>query len=96
MAGANEGMLRVIDPGFKFPRRRSSVRTPPLDDMHEDIPIIEQKIEGPKDVETGAAAFWKALYATIRVAAPFPLSIDEVLEAIRYLQIVKRSSPFAK
>lgn len=94
--GAAEGLLRVIDPGFKFPRRRSSVRTPPLDDMHEDFGVREIKVPVPSGADTGHVAFWKALYATIRTAEPFPVMLDDVVEAIRYLQIVKKASPFAK
>ena len=44
----------------------------------------------------GSQAFWKALYGTVRTAAPFPVALDDVVETIRYLQLVKRASPFAK
>ena len=46
--------------------------------------------------KSGPVAFWRALYATIRTAEPFPISLDDVVEAIRYLQLVKQASPFAK
>ena len=89
--------LHVIDPAFKFPRRRSSVRTPPLDDMHEKLPIIDIPTALPPTAEkSGTVAFWRAMYATIRTAEPFPVALDDVVEAIRYLQLVKKASPFAK
>ncbi len=94
--GAKEGVYRVIDPGFRFPRRRSSVRTPPLDDMHENFEIKETAVSLPPDADSSHVALWKALYATIRTAEPFPVALDDVVEAIRYLQLVKRASPFAK
>ncbi len=94
--GATEGTLRVVDPEFKFPRRRSSVRTPPLDDMHEKLPVVDIPVRLPEGAVTGPTAFWRALYATIRTAAPFPLSLDDAVEVIRYLQLAKQSSPFAK
>lgn len=94
--GATTGALRVIDPTFKFPRRRSSVRTPPLDDMHEEIPLVNSTPSLPGSPEDGPTTFWRVLYSTIRTAAPFPVSIDDVVETIRYLQLVKRTSPFAK
>ena len=94
--GATDGVLHVIDPAFKFPRRRSSVRTPPLDDMHENLPIEEIPLRLPDNSVAGPTAFWRAVYATIRTAAPFPVSIDEAVEVIRYLQLAKQASPFAK
>lgn len=96
MPGATEGTLHVVDPAFKFPRRRSSVRTPSLDDMHEQLPIVDIACRLPEGAETGRSAFWRALYATIRTAAPFPVSLDDVVETVRYLQLVKKASAFAK
>ena len=94
--GATEGTLRVISPKFKFPRRRSSVRTPSLDDMHEDLPIEEITLRLPEGSVAGPTAYWRAVYATIRTAAPFPVSVDEAVEVIRYLQLAKQASPFTK
>ena len=94
--GASEGTLHVVSPHFKFPRRRSSVRTPPLDDMHENLPIEDIPLRLPENSVAGPTAFWRAVYATIRTAAPFPVSIDEMVEVIRYLQLAKQASPFAK
>ena len=94
---ATEGFYHVIDPGFHFPRRRSSVRTPPLDDMHENLKVVDVPATLPPTAEkSGPVAFWRALYATIRTAEPFPVALDDVVEAIRYLQLVKQASPFSK
>jgi len=96
-AGAHEGLYRIVDPSYKFPRRRSSVRTPPLDDMHENLKILDMPATLPPQSEKSASvAFWRALYATIRTAEPFPIALDDVVEAIRYLQLVKQASPFAQ
>ncbi len=95
-AGSSEGVLRVIDPDYKFPRRRSSVRTPGITDLHEDFPIVDIPVRLNNEIETGDACFWKALYRTIRVAAPFPFQLEEIVETIRYLQLIKQASPFAK
>ena len=96
LPGATEGKLRVISPRFKFPRRRSSVRTPPLTDMHEDLPVEDITLRLPENAVSGPTAYWHAVYATIRTAAPFPVSLDEAVEVIRYLQLAKQTSPFAK
>lgn len=93
--GAAEGVMRVVDPEFRFPRRRSSVRTPPLDDMHESFPVTDIPCALAPGVDSGPAAFWRALYATIRTAAPFPIALDDVLDALRYLQIAKQASTFS-
>jgi len=95
MPGAAQGIVRAVDPEFKFARRRSSVRTPPLADLHENIPVREWTVSLP-DSESAAVGYWKALYGSVRTALPFPVSIDEAVETIRYLQVVKRASPFAK
>jgi len=94
---AVEGTYHVIDPSFRFPRRRSSVRTPPLDDMHENLKVVDIPATLPPSAEkSGPVAFWRTLYATIRTAEPFPVSLDDIVEATRYLQLVKKASAFAK
>lgn len=95
-AGATTGNLHVIDPAFRFPRRRSSVRTPPLADLHENLPVVDIPCALPADAEYGPTAFWKALYASIRTAAPFPVALDDLVDIVRYLQLIKKASPFAK
>ncbi len=95
-AGAAEGTLTVIDPKHHFPRRRSSVRTPPLDDMHEEVPIVTAKLELPRGTAYGPSAFWKHLYDTIRIASPFPVQLDESIEAVKFTHLMKKTSPFGK
>ncbi|MBR1871483.1 MAG: Gfo/Idh/MocA family oxidoreductase [Kiritimatiellae bacterium] len=96
-AGATEGTLRIIDPKTNFPRRRASVRTPDLGDRHEKFEVLDVPVAlDAEDMEdVGAQAFWKAVYMTVARAAEFPVSLDDTVEIIRYLQIAKKSSPFA-
>ena len=96
MPGAAEGVLNVIDPGFAFPRRRSSVRTPPLGDLHEDLPLVEIPVALPPGTEHGHYAFWKSVYDTVRVAAPFPSPLEASIEAVKFAHLMKRNSPFGK
>ena len=97
MPGERKGRVLVVDPAYKFPRRRSSVRTPPLTDMTEKFPVREYEVECDVPPEcTGNAAFWNAVYDTVRTAAPFPVTLEEAIEVIRILTLVKKSSPFAK
>lgn len=93
--GAEAGVLRVVNPDKPLGRRRSSVRTPELGDIHEDVEFIEIPVAPGPDGDTAEAAFWIAAYSTVRSAQPFPVDIDDVVEAIRYLQLAKKSSPFA-
>ena len=94
--GASEGTLTVIDPDFSFPRRRSSVRTPELVDMHENVPVKTFKVELEKGTLHGPSAFWKYLYDTVRTAAPFPLALEDSLEAVKFAHLMKKTSPFGK
>ena len=93
--GATCGDLHVIDPNHRFPRRRSSVRTPPLSDMLEKVKDIHIPVGFKPGEHYGAEALWNAVYATVRTAAPFPVSLDDSIETVRILQLVKKASPYA-
>lgn len=95
-AGASEGTLTAIDPKFTFPRRRSSVRTPAIRDLHETFPLVTETVALPKDTAHGPTAFWKHVYDTVRTAAPFPLHLDESIEAVKFAQLMKKTSPYGK
>ena len=96
MPGESQGTLTAIDPAFHFPRRRSSVRTPPMADMHEEFPVISETIELPKDTVHGPTAFWRHVYDTVRTAAPFPISLEDSIEAVKFSHLMKKTSPFGK
>lgn len=93
---ALEGTLTVIDPKFNFPRRRSSVRTPEIVDLHEEFPVVTETITLPKGTLYGASAFWKHVYETVRTAAPFPFTIDDSIETVKFSHLMKKTSPFGK
>ena len=90
------GKMTVIDPAFEFPRRRSSVRTPELKDLHEEVPVVELQVSLPKGTQHGIAAFWKHVYDTVRTAAPFPLPLEDDIEAVKFSYLMKKTSPFGK
>ena len=93
---ATEGRLTVIDPKFSFPRRGSSVRTPAIRDMHEDFPVQTVPVSLPKGTLYGPSAFWKHVYDTVRTAAPFPLQLEDSMEAVKFAHLMKKTSPFGK
>ena len=92
--GATSGVLKIIDPEFMFPRRRSSVRTPEIVDMHEQIPVVEIPVSLPKGTLYGPSAFWKHVYDTVRTAKPFPLQLEDSIEAVKFAHLMKKTSPF--
>jgi hypothetical protein len=96
LPGATEGVLTVIDPDFSFPRRRSSVRTPEIVDMHEDVPVKKIPVSLPKGTLHGQSAFWRHVYDTVRTAAAFPLALEESIEAVKFAHLMKKTSPFGK
>ncbi len=96
LPGASEGVVTCIDPSFSFPRRRSSVRTPGLQDMHEDVPVKQFPVSLAKGTLFGPSAFWKCVYSTVRTAAPFPLALEDSLEAVKFSHLMKKTSPFGK
>ena len=95
-AGQSEGTVRYIDPEFVFPRRRSSVRTPPFRDLHEQVPVLERKVSLPADTPCGPNAFWQCVYDAVRTAEPFPLQLDESIETVKFSQLMKKTSPYGK
>ncbi|MBQ0032931.1 MAG: Gfo/Idh/MocA family oxidoreductase [bacterium] len=96
LPGATSGTMAVIDPKFSFPRRRSSVRTPAIKDMHEEFPVQTIDVRLPKGTLYGPSAFWKHVYDTVRTAAPFPLQLEDSIEAIKLAHLMKKTSPFGK
>ncbi len=96
MPGAREGILSVVEPKYKFPRRRSSVRTPELMDLHEEFPTVQIPIRLAEEKLSGIEAFWQQVYDTIRTAVPYPVSMDEEIETIRLAHLMKKASPFGK
>ncbi|GEM_PF-652309 len=95
-AGAHEGTLTFVDPDYAFPRRRSSVRTPSLADLHEDFKVVEAPVALPAGTLCGPEAFWTCVYNTVRVAAPFPVQLEDAFTALRYAQLMKDASPFGR
>lgn len=94
MPNATQGELVIVDPKHKFAHRRSTVRLPEIKDMHEDFPVVAEKIALPRGTLYGPSAFWKCVYDTVRTAAPFPVSLDDSIQAVKFAHLMKRASPF--
>ena len=96
MPGASKGRITMIDPAFKFPRRRSSVRVHPIADMHESFPVVSEDVELPRGTACGQSLFWKHLYESVRVAAPFPLQLEDSIECVKLSRLMKKTSLFGR
>ena len=94
MQGATKGRYCIIDPGQRFPHRRSSVALPPLELPGERIRVVEDEME-LSDPMPAHEAFWRAVHATVRAGRPFPVDFDLVVEMARYIGIVRKSAPIA-
>lgn len=95
MPQSRTGELIAIAPGFRFPRRRASVRQPPLCDMHEDFPVVRQAISLAEGEPEGVDALWRAIYAAVRTRSPFPVKLEEAVEYVRIAALMRNNSnPF--
>ena len=94
---APEGTLRILDPTKKLPRRRSSVRTPPLGSFGtaETIHWIDKQVPVAPKNRAGMDVIWQDVYRQIRQNIPYPVSLDTAIETIRLLTLLKKDSNYA-
>jgi predicted dehydrogenase len=95
--GASEGTLRVLDRKQKLPRRRSSVRIPPLgrEVTPEALRWIETQVPVKPKAEAGMTLIWEHVFNVIRENKPYPVSLDTAIETMRILSLIKKESSFA-
>ena len=65
-------------------------------DLHEDFPVVTLPVTLPPGTQSGPPEFWRRVYDTVRTAAPFPLQIEDSIEAVKFSQLMKKTSPFGK
>lgn len=94
--GKTTGVMRYIDPAFRFPHTRSSVRTPPMNAIQSPIPVCSDEISLPVGTHYGRSAFWKAIYDTVRIAKPLPYDLNDSIKIIKYVQLIRKSSPYGR
>jgi len=92
-----EGVLKYINPKKELPRRRASVRTPPLGSFGtpEKIDWLEKKVPLKTEGECGMDLIWVHVFNAIRENINYPITLDSAIEVIRILSIVKKESSFA-
>ena len=96
MPGERSGTIVHIDPAYRFPRVRTTVRTPPLEERRDRVPAVTETISLEPGAECGLAAFWNHVSAAVRKASPMPSTLDESIEAVRFMQLVRKSSQFGR
>lgn len=92
--GSGRGIYRIVDPSQRMPRKRSGVATPPLKMASDNIRVKEESVELP-DHMNECEFFWQEVYSSVRGGKPFPLDFESVVEATRYLGLVRKNSQFA-
>jgi scyllo-inositol 2-dehydrogenase (NADP+) len=97
MPGATEGRIRYLDPHEKQDRRRSSVRTPPLNSQvkPDTFKWLEKTVPVPEMPDMGLTVIWEHVYNTIRENKPFPIPLDTAIDVLRIISLVKKESLFA-
>lgn len=96
MPGESSGLLTCIDPSYKLPKVRTSVRTPPVDEVQDVVPTVSERISLPSDTVSGLQAFWQSVYSVVRLAQPLPYTLDESIEAVKFMNLVYKSSQFGR
>lgn len=92
---AAECTLKCIAPDFEFERCRTSVRSPALE-KPPSIPFAETRLEVPDSGRDVCRDFWLAVASTVRDGSPFPVSVSDVVSAVKYVQLARQGSMFFK
>jgi predicted dehydrogenase len=95
--GAAEGVIRHLDRKQKLQRRRSSVRTPPLGSFgtSETLRWVETVVPVAPKAESGMTLIWEHVFSAIRENKPYPISLDNAIETMRILTLIKKESAIA-
>jgi predicted dehydrogenase len=89
--------LKYLDPSRAAPRRRASVRTPPLEasGSPDDLTWIEEQFPVAPRSPAGQTLIWEHLASAIRLNKPYPVTLDQAVEVMRIISIVRKDSAFA-
>jgi scyllo-inositol 2-dehydrogenase (NADP+) len=95
--GAEKGHLKYLDPKNKLPRRRASVRTPPLGSFGtpEELSWIQEDVPLKTSGESGMDLIWVHVFNAIRENINYPVTLESAVEVMRILSLIKKESAFA-
>jgi len=96
LSGSTEVKLRYLDPKQKLSRRRSSVRTPPLNTFGtpESLKWLEETVPVKPETPCGMTKIWEHLFAAIRQNRPFPVALDQAIEVMRVITLARKETAF--
>ena len=96
LALGGEVKLRYLDPKQKLPRRRSSVRTPPLGAFGtpESLKWIEETRPVNPATPCGMTRIWESLFGAIRQNRSFPVPLDQAIEVMRAITVARKDTAF--
>ncbi len=94
MPGMSEGVLHAIDPDRPPPRRRCSVRTPPLEAPREDLRIVDipVSLDEAEKARSGRVAFWNAVWRAVRLGEYFPATLEDSIEVLRFTGLMVQNA----
>lgn len=89
--------LKYIDPAQKLPAIKANPGNPPLNggfSDQEEIRWIEQDVKVAPKAGCDMTSIWEYLYKAICRNIPFPVTLDQGLEVVRIIEMVKKGTPF--
>ena len=90
--------LKHIDPKQKFQKIKALSINPPIEGGFGNSEVLrweEKTIQVvPKSEGDDSHLIWQALFNAVRKNKPFPITIDEAVEVVRVVDVVKKNSKF--
>ena len=100
----HELRLKYIDPNQELQARGADPGTPPMDmpfhqgraGLSETLNWVEETVPIDPDGRWRMDAIWDDLYGAIREGKPFPITLEEAVTNIEWIEKAKAGTPFAQ
>lgn len=91
----NTVTLRYLNPKVPLADKQVNAGTPTEGfGSQEQLDWVEETLPVMPATKTDISMIWDALYAAIRQGVPYPITIDQAVEVMRVISIVKSGTPF--
>ncbi len=89
--------LKYLDPKHRLPRRRASVRTPPLGSFGspDNLKWIEEQVPVAPAAPASMTLIWEHLANAIRLNKPYPITLDQAVDVMKIISLARKDSSFA-
>lgn len=96
-ATGNTIKLRYLDPERKLPKRVADPGTPGGAGFGtaEELPWMEIEMDAKPKNPAGMDYMWYAIYDALRKGKKYPISLEQSVEVMRIISLVKKGTPFA-